>query len=517
MRISRFAAILSGMFIAVSIQTFAAVDVEITIDAGKPVRELDKNYIGSGAEHYDYYFGSAIKNKNSVQAIKDMNLKWLRFPNGTSAQFYLWDKPMQSYSPHKNKFALSSSDILTACKQMGLEPVFQINTYQFRGKSGSSFEDSKVLLAPGNISQAADYAARWVRLLKGRVSWWEIGNEDWIYWTGQQYAVIANKFAKYIKKANPKAKTIIQGFVGRYDGKFNSADADTWMPDLLNNADPDLFDAISLHLYLSGQIPGRKNETFEQQTASMLAAVDFSKDLEKVCREVKQTNPKWQLWVTEFNAFQKDEEGPGGIMLMQNISHGLVVCDWIGKMLEMGVDRMSFHALTGHPCFQFIDVGKWTTPDDPHYTVPGLAIMAFSKYFSGELLKTQVKNNVPQLKADFQRRMHKVKSADIVSHSYDPVSAYAAMDAARGKLTVILINRNLENKLSVCLKLNGLDGKISDNIMMKTLGEGLDITANNITKYDTVQWHERVVTAKELKHLILSPATINVINIPLNK
>lgn len=93
------------------------------------------------------------------------------------------------------------------------------------------------------------------------------------------------------------------------------------------------------------------------------------------------------------------QKGPGKIRLMQNVAHGLVVADWIGRMLELGFDRLALHDLTGHPCFQHVDVGKWTRPDKPQYTVVGLAITAFTQQFGQEMLKVSWTNNPARLDA----------------------------------------------------------------------------------------------------------------------
>lgn len=490
--------------------------VNVTVYATQVSEKISPHWFGSGAEHYDQNIALALRTPQAMNAIRKMGMGFLRFPHGTSAQYYFWDKPKQSYTPFHNRFALTTEQIIDACSVLNLEPLFQVNTYQFRGRAGNSFETSKVLLAPGNIKQAAAYAARWVKECRNKgygITWWEIGNEDWIYWTGQQYAAIVNIYAKAMKEADPDIRIVAQGFTGRIEKAFNTADGEEWMPDFIEHVDKDLVDALSIHMYYSGQRP-KQPTSLKEQTASLLAMVDDARHVRFVRDLLDKYKLNWQVWITEFNVFQSDENGPGGIQLMQNMAHGLAVANFIGSALELGIDRVGVHALTGHPCFQFLDLTKWTTPDNPKYTVPGLAVQAFTRNFGNEILKVDVVGNPSYIKAEFWDRVHGVKAAPMVEHDYSPLAVYAARNLKEKTVTVVLINRDLDQSISVSLSL--ADIKLCNKtITERQLGNDLPLKASNITEPNLVQWNIKQITKRDLSSLYLAPHTITSIVIPI--
>src|SRR5690554_3301356 len=265
--------------IAMCSPSLAREPAVLKVLANEQLRTIDTRFFGGGTEFFNRYFELAMKHPNSRSLIAN-TVGFLRFPHGTSGQHYFWDQPNASYNPRRNPLFLTPEFILDACRDLNLEPVFQVNTYQFRKTPTGSFEESKELVAPGNRKKAAKYAAAWVRHCRQNnfnITWWEIGNEDWIYWNGHQYGAIANAYAKAMKQADPSIRILLQGKTDTWNGGFQRSYGPVWMKQLVENVDRDLFDAISVHLYVNGEIPDVDNRPLPDELATIFARIDLAR------------------------------------------------------------------------------------------------------------------------------------------------------------------------------------------------------------------------------------------------
>ncbi|MBN1555109.1 MAG: hypothetical protein JXA11_10205 [Phycisphaerae bacterium] len=489
---------------------------ELRVHPDQTLRLISPRCFGGGTEFSNRYFELAMKHPQSRELITE-TVGFLRFPHGTSGQHYFWDDPESSYNRRKNPLFMTPGYIVGICRKLKLQPVFQVNTYQYR-RSGAAkdFEESKVLLAPGNVQEAAQYAANWVRACREKkynIRWWEIGNEDWVYWNGYQYGAIANAYARAMKQSDPSIRILLQGKTDTWKGKFQRTCGPEWMRQLLEAVDRELFDAVSVHLYLNGTIVGADKRPLPDETATMLARVDLAQR-ERFLRDfIRKNNLKWEIWITEFNYAKRDPDGVGGLRLMQNVAHGLVVADWVGRMLELGVDRLAPHDLTGHPCFEQIDIGKWTTPDKPHYTVPGLALTAFGRHFGRRMVKVSWRNNPPRFTSEISDPKYPTKQKD--KHEYPAFSAYAALRKKDNTLRIVLMNRDLEKQGSVRLNLAGISLQVGAVMEIMELGGDVPLDATNIQQANRVAWRHRRCPTTENPIIKIQPHSVNIIKIPL--
>lgn len=484
--------------------------VVVTVSAPAVPHRLDPAWYGSGTEYYCRGFTGALKHPAAMQAIRDTGIGFLRWPQGTSALWYFWDAPEQSYKEAwmgAGAF-LSPDDFVAAAKQLDVDSLVQVNTVQFR-KGDGGFERSKVLVAPMNVAEAAAYAGRWVADLKAKntgIRWWEIGNEDWVYWTGRQHGSMATAFAKAMRAADPSARILAQGFIGTWNSDWLHSEGGAWTREVAESVPAAAVDGLSVHMYLNGGRMKSGARSVGEETAALFAKV-ASDDRIAACRAqlAEKDRAGWQVWVTEYNLMQSDAKGPGGLLWWQNLAHGLVIADWTGRMLVQGADRLAVHDLVGHPVFELVDAAHKGTVDAPRLTVPALALQAF-RGFGDELLAVSTAANPDRLSGTAE------DGTAVRTIRYPAVSAYAARRGADGSVRVILVNRDLEHAVPV--RVGGLAAlPPGASATLRQLGAGLDLAADNFGKVQ-LAWSERQLDAAALAALELPAHSLSVLVLP---
>lgn len=450
--------------------------VQITIDPGRQLRTLDPAWFGSSAEYYCAGLVAGLKQPQTVQALKDTGLGFLRWPGGTSALWYFWDAPRQSYSPEWVKHWLSSDDFIAATATLGCASLAQVNTYQIRREGFADFDQAKALVAPGNVGGGAAYAAKWVKTAREKqwgITWWEIGNEDWVYWTGRQHASIATAYATAMRAADPSIKLLAQGMCGTWTSEFVDSHGPVWTEELAQALPPGTVDGLSLHCYASGKLKGQPR-ALPDEVAGAFARIGES------CAEVAALRPMlarhghrdMQLWITEYNLMQSDAAGPGQLAWWQHVGHGIALADWTGRLLEQGVDRLAVHDLVGHPVFELVDLTHKGSLEDPRLTVPALALQAFTGIHASGMATVELSSNPTRLSGTFDDpEAHQVKSG-----TYAAVGAWA-LQLADGGLRVVLVNRDLANAQAVHLSIRGVAD--TQLVAYRTLGGGVALDATN--------------------------------------
>lgn len=486
--------------------------VRLTIDAERPLRALDPAWFGSGAEYYCAAFAEGLKHPAAVQAMKDTGIGHLRWPHGTSALWYFWDAPRQSYSPDWVKHWLTSEDFVAAGAALGTEPLVQVNTYQFRREGFKDFEQSKVLLAPGNIGEGAKYAAKWVATAKDKgwkVRWWEVGNEDWVYWSGRQHASIATTYAKAMREADPSIKVLAQGFCGSWTSELVDNHGPQWTEDLARGLKPGAVDGLSVHCYAGGVIDGRPRPLAEEAAAAF-ARIGSSCDEVAALRPMlaRHGHGAMQLWVTEYNLMAKDAKGPGGLAWWQHLAHGLTMADWTGRLLDLGVDRLAVHDLAGHPVFELVDLVHKGSMKDPRLTAPGLALQAFTGVRLAGLLPVACGDNPPRLSGTY----HHPELKQEVTGSYPAVGAWA-LRRADGGLRLVLVNRDLAAAQPVALAFAGAAPADATPVARLRLGEGLALDATNFGT-QRLAWVPATTTWGAVRSEPLPAHSLTVLDLP---
>jgi len=132
------------------------------------------------------------------KALADLPCRILRYPGGTVADNFLWDKNLLVNSamfPYEEGEAESDFDeFMALCLRIGAEPMLVVNTQTFAINQ--------------DVEGGAAYAAEWVRYCKEKgykVRYWEIGNET--YWhpvmTAREYGRLVSVYSKAMKAVDP--------------------------------------------------------------------------------------------------------------------------------------------------------------------------------------------------------------------------------------------------------------------------------------------------------------------------
>ncbi len=452
--------------------------VQVTIDPSRSARTLGPAWFGSSAEYYCAGFVEGMKHPQTIQAIKDTGLGFLRWPGGTSSLWYFWDAPRQSYSPDWVHHWLSSEDFLADTAILGCASLVQVNTYQIRRDGYTDWNDAKALIAPGNVGEGATYAAKWVstaREKKWGVQWWELGNEDWVYWSGRQHAAIATTYAKKMRAADPSIKILAQGFCGSWKSESVDHVGPAWTEDLAKGLAPGTVDGLSLHCYIAGKLKDQPR-ALPEEVAGIFARIGSS------CAEVAALRPMLarhglgdlQLWITEYNLMQVEEKGPGGLAWWQHVAHGIALADWTGRLLDAGVDRLAVHDLVGHPVFELVDLTHKGSIADPRLTVPALALQAFTGVPVNGMIAVTTSDNPTRLSGTYE---------DPLTHTprhetYAAVGAWA-LQRGDGGLRIVLVNRDLEHVQAVRLAVRGVVD--STLVQRRCLGGDVALDATNFS------------------------------------
>lgn len=507
-------AIVGGATSAIAVEAPVTVSVDLT----QPLRPLDPAWFGSSAEYYCAGLVEGLKHPQTVQALKDTGIGYLRWPGGTSSLWYFWDAPRQSYSPDWIHHWLSSEDFIAATTTLGVASLGQVNTYQFRREGYQTFDQAKALVAPGNIGEGAKYAGKWVAKAKEqdwKIGWWEIGNEDWVYWTGRQHADIATAYAKEMRAADPSIKILAQGMCGEWKSGFVDHSGPIWTEDLASRLTPGTVDGISVHCYAAGVLKDQPRP-LPEELAGVFARLGSS------CAEVAALRPMlarhghagMQIWVTEYNLMQNDPKGPGGLTWWQHLGHGLALADWTARLLDLGVDRLAVHDLVGHPVFEMVDLTHKGSVEDPRLTVPALALQAFTGVKLAGLLTVNTDSNPTRLSGTFFDVKEKKNQTD----AYSAVGAWA-FRRADGGLRLVLINRDLTQDVPVTLAVKqGAENSAAltdaTPVARRRLGAGVTLDATNF-KAQHLAWDTAASTWGAVRTEKLPAHSLTTIDLPL--
>lgn len=534
--------------------------IELSVSLDESIREITNETYASGISFHNEPWRNTMASESGREFIAEHGLGMLRWPHGTKSQHYFWNQPDNSYTGFSTfpGWSMTTSEFFGYSETLQTEPVLQVNTYQYPAYSGTTFREvnqrvqvdwnedgvyrilTEVVKKDGTtinpLEESAAYAAGWVESVSntkgpGYVSWWEIGNEDWATLTGADYGKIVNEFAARMKAADTSnsIKLLATAFSGSWENGALKHTGPEWMEGLIGALTVEnrtRIDAVSEHTYFSGLLPGgtENDGTLEQQIANLLAqtsALNHTMDLQKV---ISDNNLPWEIWATEFNVLQRDsddvnsETGKPNLVLLQNVGHGLVIADLVGRMLEIGVSRLFFHSLNGNPFFAMANYQHYGTAEDPWPTVPGMVFSRFANGFGDRMLDVQIEHNPEVLEGTFLDNVHQMQFENIpqITRQYASLSAFAAMQRAGKEVNLVLINRDLVNELWVSSDILGGDYMESGDISVSQLGGNVALDAHNMEFKDTVQWDSFTVAPGNLEDLVLPPHSITFYKIPFS-
>lgn len=275
----------------------------------------------------------------TVKAFDVMGQKVIRFPGGVPAEWYDWERPLDS-----GMTVLSPQRIWNMARSGGASLIFQTNAATFKtAMSGGK---------PYHLDNSGAHAAAWVKAAKAagmQVAYWEIGNEpemdapdkakgsdDSVYrWYNAKFA----EQARAIKAAVPSARVMGPASANEWYwwhqenlAKFLAAEG--------NRHGTGLVDAVSIHWY-----------PYQSEQAWTIARGDPEREWPRAMDAIEgmigaADTRNLPVYVTEWN-FEGGSADMGGTKL----ANALGAADCLGEFRETGVAGEEYF------CLQHLDHG----------------------------------------------------------------------------------------------------------------------------------------------------------------
>src|SRR4051812_34686509 len=277
----------SLIFVPLLFLASQAFSQTVTIDVAKRSKTLTGRENGI---NLDYLMDGGFTNPSipASTALKNMNVRLLRYPGGEKSDNYLWSgAPWTAASPRMalkdtatdwptkdSRFVdvaspeklckpvvLDFDEFMTLSKATGAEPLIVV-AYDGMYNSVSAAKPTKADLIKN--------AVEWVRYAnvtkKFGIKYWMLGNESWNFpdyngqTTAEQYAADLYDFASAMKAVDPSIKIVANGISG-------------WWPTLLQSKAVSFIDFLALSWYpVANYTEGY--ETYRKNNESLTWEID---------------------------------------------------------------------------------------------------------------------------------------------------------------------------------------------------------------------------------------------------
>lgn len=257
-------------------------------------------------------------------ALKEMGVRYLRYPGGEKSDYLLWSKPPwdapdpQVYDRTNEKYVqhaeghdlLDFDEYMAYVREVGAEPYVTVGASPFGGYN----DFTKI-----TREQYLENAVEWVRYANIEkeygIKYWEIGNENWVNPIGDAdfLAGLADEFGTAMKAVDPGIKVGISTAGGGADPAFV-------------RQVPDVVDFLSMSGYHGHTWEGYQQEADHDLAYKVREAVR--------CIEEEAPDPARErlfVAVAELNAI----DFQGDWARTNDLGHGIVVVDMIGQMLML--------------------------------------------------------------------------------------------------------------------------------------------------------------------------------------
>lgn len=516
----------------------AGAVITVNIRADQPaVNQLSKTTYGSGFDYLNadmrVMFTDVFGNGTSTDAspsytmLKNQNLGMYRFPGGDMSFWYRWDKPCGSVaapSPQCNEY-LSPLDVekmfiatsgATKRAPLGTPAIFQINTVQswvttpdqstswktvyektdtYNGTTWVSTPNKQNGLyivdtaTGGGLDQTATVAGNWVTANRSdnsgttQVEYWEIGNEDWVRWTPEQYATVFKNVVDKMIAANggtalangtrkalkliAQTSPLVQDYTSTDPSHLgiNQTAGTNFLSRFATALQNQGFDlgniyGVAVHPYLDGN----KQTALNARVSTMFAKIDDTgNQVQTTLNNIASLGRNWKVLITEYNVLE-DVDTNGNTIPAQNKAHAVILADWSANMLAHGVEKLLPHSLASSPrtaLFMYRNNG---------YTLTSPRVMTTGAAFS-------------YLAQSLQGAMYPVDNDSATVNGAKVLSSYAALSGDKN-FNVFLVNRDLVNPQLVKLQLTSptINFKTPGNFAVSTFGDSsTNLATDNYT------------------------------------
>ncbi|PTY01038.1 hypothetical protein DB346_15660 [Verrucomicrobia bacterium LW23] len=290
----------------------------LTVDTGNVVRKGADSFIGINLNYIRDEDANRPKARPLVDALKQLNGRWLRYPGGEKSDFYSWaqppyDKPSAQSIGEYADYPGARMDFdayMKVVQSTAAEPYVVVG-YDSLKRTGVTKEDW--------IKSAAGLVRYANIVRKYNVRYWEVGNENWHNGTATptEMAGIVREFSEAMKAVDP---SIMVGSSGS-DKKWWSA--------FLPAAAPHL-DFVSLSLY---NCYNWKSYTYFPQNLRSDTIAQVHEALESIERFAPPADrARLKVVVAETNSKDYTDNWKD----KNNLGHALVVFDTFGRLMKEG-------------------------------------------------------------------------------------------------------------------------------------------------------------------------------------
>ncbi|MEW5947290.1 MAG: alpha-L-arabinofuranosidase C-terminal domain-containing protein [bacterium] len=463
--ISRLSAVLILALLSAGAERSAAVDGEmkarIRVNAGKVVTEVNPMIYGHFIEH----LGKCIRDglwtpgarghelvlggvrRDVFQAISELQIPLLRWPGGCFADGYHWRdgigqthlRPVrknQAWGGQEDNL-FGTDEFLKLCAELGIEPLINVNLGS--GTAEEAREWVEYVNAPADTPPGS-LRARNGRPAPYRVRYWGIGNESWgaheigSFRRGRDYAEKYLSFHRAMKQADPAIKVMA---VGALPPLID------WNKEVLEAA-ADSIDFLSLHIYFPSFIFPRKYKKKEDMYYGIVASgrklEELLEQFDADIRRYGGKNPDIRIALDEWNLWWDGQQ----IIRAEDyeLSSALFTADVLAR-LQRWSDRVAFANFA-----QLVNVlGAIITDENSLFLTPSYLSFLLFRRHSGELLVESSTDGPVFRNLEF---------GIVPPMSDNPlVECSATLDAAGGKLSLIVINKHYDKPVETEIGIAG--------------------------------------------------------------
>jgi len=355
-------------------------------------------------------------------ALRDMGVRWLRFPGGEKSDFHLWSTP-----PYKKPHPLSRGNYadMPGCRMNFDEYVklaHALKCEPYVVAAYDSLDRTKM-----SKSQLIEMAVAWVRysniIKKYGVRYWEIGNENWHNGTStpKEMAGIVVEFSKAMKAVDP---SILIGASGCNN---------EWWKEFLPVAAKHI-DFLTLSLYNTTNW-GSYGYYPKHPGAPLLATANCA--VESIDKYAQKTHRKrLRIIVAEMNSkdFNKTKKAWPGF---NNLGHAIVTCDTFGQaLLEPRIISTMLWTTRWMPEGEERKSQWYALDGKNNFCAAGFAVAVWGKFVRERMVR--------------------------ITGMPDTISAYASMNGAGTEFCAIIINKGYApiNNIRIILKPCGSFAKV---------------------------------------------------------
>ncbi|MGA8272263.1 MAG: alpha-N-arabinofuranosidase [Candidatus Sulfotelmatobacter sp.] len=432
----------------------------VYVDTRRTIAPLDRNLFGSFLEHlgraiYEgiYDPGSKLSDANGfrkdvLDEIRQLGVPIIRYPGGNFVSGYNW---LDGVGPKQNRPVtldkawdtlesnqFGTNEFMAWCKAAGTEPLMGLNL------GTGSAEEAAALVEYCNVEKGTKWSE--LRRQHGiqdpyKVQHWCLGNEMDGPWqighmSATEYGLKAQDAARQMRDVDSSLKLIACGSSGPFMPSYLE-----WDREVLEQC-YDYVDGLSLHRYFGNNERDSGGDTskylalnlsMERQITETLAVCDMVRGHKRSPKKLWLSFDEWNVWYRTTRGDAVDghrQEAPHLLEEVYNLEDALLVGGLVNSLLR-NADRVKLACLA-----QLVNVIAPIMTDanglfQQTIYYPYSWALQFAR---GAVLNLLVESST-----------YEVSGLNDVAH----VDVAGALDRSDGKLSLFILNRDLNNSHEV--------------------------------------------------------------------